>query len=146
MPAIEQQKRRKSLQQVKSKVVGTDMLHEGSKIAWPGEVRPPITPVLKPQRIPNENALLKTSAEWNVSSVQKLSNKRRIKQQFETGSLFSFIFWNCFSFSTGLCWLRERSEQAGSGSKRVSGEGVWVYYFCLIWAAQAGPDPKNMWT
>lgn len=42
MPAIEQQKRRKSLQQVKSEVVGTDMLHEGSKIAWPGEVRPPM--------------------------------------------------------------------------------------------------------
>lgn len=109
------QKRRKSLQQVKSEVVETDLLHEGSKISWP-EVRPPISSVLKPQRVPNESALPKTSAEWNVCSVQKLSNTRRIKQEFETGSLFSFIFWNCFSFSTGLCWLRERTEQAGSES------------------------------
>lgn len=113
---LKKQKRRKSLQQVKSEVVETDMLHKGSKISWPEEVRPPISHVLKLQRVPNENALLKTSAEWNVSSIWKLSNKKQINQEFETGSLFFFIFWNCFSFPTGLCWLRERSEQVGSES------------------------------
>lgn len=58
--------------------------------------------------------------------------------------MLSFLFWNCFAFLLAILAKQNVREDW----LQVLG-GLWgrlLYFYCLIWAAQVGPNPKNMWT